>query len=110
MSPRFSAPYIARTTSTFSRDIARSIPQAGGRRGVSWRPARRASMKISSGVKAYMGHADISTTVVWAHHVPHLDAAERLSRAIDADSPEMCPEMCPELSRFQTISANLEPL
>jgi len=29
-------------------------------------------------VKAYMGHADISTTMVYAHHVPQADAAAKL--------------------------------
>jgi integrase len=35
-------------------------------------------------VKAYMGHADIATTMVYVHHVPRLDAAERLSRLVAA--------------------------
>src|SRR5829696_3236637 len=33
-------------------------------------------------VMAYMGHADISTTMVYVHHVPRHDAAERLSRVV----------------------------
>ncbi|HET7738707.1 MAG TPA: tyrosine-type recombinase/integrase [Tepidiformaceae bacterium] len=35
-----------------------------------------------SDVMAYMGHADIQTTMVYVHHVPADDAAERLSRAV----------------------------
>ena len=35
-----------------------------------------------SDVKAYMGHADIATTMVYVHHVPQIDAADRLSRAL----------------------------
>src|SRR6185295_859435 len=36
-----------------------------------------------SDVRAYMGHADeISTTMVYVHHVPQVDAAERLSRVV----------------------------
>ena len=31
-------------------------------------------------VKAFMGHADISTTMIYVHHVPQVDAADRLSR------------------------------
>lgn len=37
-----------------------------------------------SDVKAYMGHADIATTMIYVHHVPRLDAADRLSRALRA--------------------------
>jgi integrase len=36
-----------------------------------------------SDVKAYIGHADIATTMIYVHHVPQLDAAEKLSRALD---------------------------
>ena len=32
-------------------------------------------------VKAFMGHADIQTTMVYVHHVPQNDAADKLSRA-----------------------------
>lgn len=35
-----------------------------------------------SDVKAYMGHADIATTMIYVHHVPQVDAAERLSSAL----------------------------
>jgi integrase len=33
-------------------------------------------------VKAYMGHADIATTMIYVHHVPRVDAAEKLSAAL----------------------------
>ena len=32
-----------------------------------------------SDVKAYMGHADIATTMIYVHHIPQHDAANRLS-------------------------------
>lgn len=35
-----------------------------------------------SDVKAFMGHADIQTTMIYVHHVPQHDAAERLSRVV----------------------------
>jgi integrase len=37
-------------------------------------------------VKAYMGHADVGTTMRYVHHVPQHDAAERLSAALAAES------------------------
>ena len=37
-------------------------------------------------VKAYMGHADIATTMIYVHHVPRVDAAEKLSSALRASS------------------------
>jgi integrase len=33
-------------------------------------------------VKAYMGHSDIATTMIYVHHVPRNDAAEKLSAAL----------------------------
>ena len=33
-------------------------------------------------VKAFMGHADIQTTMIYIHHVPQHDAAEKLSRLL----------------------------
>jgi integrase len=39
-------------------------------------------------VKAYMGHADIATTMIYVHHVPQVDAAEKLSTALrEASAP-----------------------
>lgn len=35
-------------------------------------------------VKGYMGHADISTTMVYVHHVPRHDAADKLSALVNA--------------------------
>jgi integrase len=38
-------------------------------------------------VKAFMGHADIQTTMIYIHHVPQHDAAERLSKLLDQRIP-----------------------
>src|SRR4051794_7040881 len=40
-----------------------------------------------SDVKAMKGHADISTTMIYVHHVPRTDAAARLSELLDRASP-----------------------
>ncbi len=37
-----------------------------------------------SDVKAYMGHADIATTMIYVHHVPQIDAAKKLSELVTA--------------------------
>jgi integrase len=39
-------------------------------------------------VKAFMGHADIQTTMIYAHHVPQHDAAEKLTRLLEVESPK----------------------
>jgi integrase len=39
-------------------------------------------------VKAFMGHADIQTTMIYAHHVPQHDAADKLTRLLGASSPD----------------------
>jgi integrase len=36
-------------------------------------------------VKAYMGHADISTTMLYVHHVPQTDAAAKLGKLVDVE-------------------------
>jgi hypothetical protein len=33
-------------------------------------------------VKAFMGHADIQTTIIYVHHVPQHDAADKLSKLL----------------------------
>jgi integrase len=48
-----------------------------------------------SDVRAYIGHADIQTTMVYVHQVPQHDAAERLSRlvsqSVTAPEPAVTP-------------------
>jgi integrase len=39
-------------------------------------------------VKAYMGHADIQTTMIYVHHVPQNDDADKLSRLLEASMNE----------------------
>ena len=39
-------------------------------------------------VKAFMGHADIQTTMIYAHHAPQHDAADKLTRLLVGRSPD----------------------
>ena len=39
-------------------------------------------------VEAFMGHADIQTTMIYIHHVPQRDAAEKLSRRVELRTQE----------------------
>ena len=41
-----------------------------------------------SDVKAFMGHADISTTMIYVHHVPRHDAADKLGALVAAASAD----------------------
>lgn len=55
-----------------------------------------------SDVRAYMGHADIQTTMRFVHHVPQHDAAEKLSRLIGSeDVPQVVPNT-PDLRHQST--------
>jgi hypothetical protein len=37
---------------------------------------------VLTDMKAFMGHADVTTTMTYIHHVPQADAASRLSRLV----------------------------
>jgi integrase len=44
-------------------------------------------------VQAYMGHADIKTTMRYVHHVPKHDAAKRFSEFVASQTVSpLCPE------------------
>lgn len=40
-------------------------------------------------VKAYMGHEDVSTTMIYVHHVPRHDAADKLSALLRRETGPM---------------------
>jgi integrase len=46
-----------------------------------------------SDVRAYMGHSDIQTTMIYVHHVPRHDAAARLSAVVGAETGIDDPEL-----------------
>lgn len=54
-----------------------------------------------SDVQAWMGHADIQTTMRYVHHVPKHDAAYRLGRLLDGENvaPNLAPNARPRWSR-----------
>jgi integrase len=61
-------------------------------------------------VQAYMGHADIQTTMQYAHHVPKHDAAQRFTEAINREKetvPESVENVSPTVSRTAEKSAQL---
>ena len=58
-------------------------------------------------VKAYMGHADIATTMIYVHHVPQHDAADRLSHLVDAAEDPLQESVSPTVSRTEPISGDL---
>jgi len=35
-------------------------------------------------LQGYMGHADIQTTMIYVHHVPKVEEADEMSRAVEA--------------------------
>jgi integrase len=58
-------------------------------------------------VKAYMGHADIQTTMVYVHHVPQHDAADRLSHLVEASEDALEESVSRAVSRTEQISDDL---
>ena len=44
-------------------------------------------------VQAYMGHADIQTTMLYSHHIPKTNAARQLSEFVTAQKAE--PQLAP---------------
>ena len=61
-------------------------------------------------VKAYMGHADIQTTMIYVHHVPQHDAADRLGELVEASEDPLEESVSPTVSRTEQISADLTRL
>ena len=55
-------------------------------------------------VQAYMGHADIKTTMRYVHHVPKHDAAERFSRFVEGQLGVL--PLCPEPTHSEPSEAN----
>jgi integrase len=64
-----------------------------------------------SDVKAYMGHADIATTMRYVHHVPQHDAADKLSRLIATEAgPGLPPETPPDTPESDEFAEFLDSL
>ena len=56
-----------------------------------------------------MGHADISTTMIYVHHTPRTKAAREASEYVAeqlAGIAEPCPEPCPELPASEGAARN----
>jgi integrase len=52
-----------------------------------------------SDVRAFMGHADIQTTMIYVHHVPQHDAADRLGRVVQAGMSPLAESVSRDVSR-----------
>lgn len=54
-------------------------------------------------LQGYMGHADIQTTMIYVHHVPKVEAADQLSRAVEAAlSPNLVPNFVPNSTKLDS--------
>lgn len=56
-------------------------------------------------VQAYMGHADIQTTMRYAHHVPKVDAAQRFTEAVRAAKENLSPSISRTAENGEKLSA-----
>jgi integrase len=63
-------------------------------------------------VRAYMGHEDVDTTMIYVHFVPKTDAAAKGSAFIAAQMApvDRCPEICPEPTASDPTETNSDQL
>lgn len=95
--------------STTSRTYRKALDRAGLRR-VRFHDLRHSFGTLAveafplSDVKAWMGHADIQTTMRYVHHVPKHDAAQRLGRlaAAAGQAPMQAPRTAGNRSPLPT--------
>jgi integrase len=88
--PSDAQPFHRRTAALFATAAYAGL-RLGELRALRWRDVdfgKFGTLAVQafalSDVKAYMGHADIATTMIYVHHVPQVDAAEQLSTALRA--------------------------
>jgi hypothetical protein len=58
-------------------------------------------------VKAFMGHADIDTTMIYVHHVAQHDAADRLGQVVEDAADPLGQNVSRDISRTEEISGDL---
>jgi Phage integrase family len=63
-----------------------------------------AAIWLLSDLQAYMGHAQIATTMIYVHHTPKIAAADEMSRAVAA---AMGPDVSRDVSRTERFEQHL---
>lgn len=57
-------------------------------------------------VQAFMGHAHIATTMIYAHHIPRTDAAAKLTEFVNRERGNLYPNLYPTAENSEEVSAS----
>ena len=71
-----------KTLEAYARDVRQCLMFLSEHWGALVTLQRFAALEASD-VRAFMGHQDITTTMIYVHHVPRHDAADRLTALLN---------------------------